>query len=61
MNDWFAARRQRMLRLKVRREGERPFTPRLSAAAPVFEQCPRCKAAVTRAHWEKNRLVCPEC
>ncbi len=61
MNDWFAARRQRMLRLKVRREGERPFTPRLSAAAPVFEQCPRCRAAVTRARWEKNRLVCPEC
>ena len=50
MNNWFAARRQRMLRLKVRREGERPFTPRLSAAAPVFEQCPRCKAAVTRAN-----------
>ena len=24
MNDWFAARRQRMLRLKVRREGEPP-------------------------------------
>ena len=61
MNDWFAARRQRMLRLKVRREGERPFAPRLSAAEPVFEQCPRCHAAVTRTQWDKNRMVCPEC
>ena len=61
MNNWFAARRQRMLRLKVRREGERPFQPRLSAGAPVFEQCPRCHKAVPRAQWEKNLLVCPAC
>ena len=61
MNNWFAARRQRMLRLKVRREGEHPFSPRIPAAAPVFEQCPRCRKAVPRAQWEKNQLVCPEC
>ena len=61
MNNWFAARRQRMLRLKVRREGERPFSHRMPSAAPVFEQCPRCHKAVPRTQWEKNLLVCPEC
>ena len=57
MNNWFAARRQRMLRLKVRREGEHPFSPRIPAAAPVFEQCPRCRKAVSRNAAFTGRLA----
>lgn len=58
MNDWFSGRRQRLLRLKVLREGARPVA---RPTAPVFDACPRCRAALTRRDWEEHLWVCPSC
>ena len=59
MNKRFSQRRERMLRLKVLREGAGPV--RRTEAQPVFEQCPACGTAVPKGKWAENLYVCPAC
>lgn len=61
MNDRFSARRQRLLRLKVLREGTGAQAVQRSHAQAVFEQCPACGAAVSKGQWARELLVCPHC
>ena len=60
MENRFARHRQRLLELKVRREGQIPPPARLAGKA-VFEQCPGCHEPVSKAQWVKGDYVCPLC
>ena len=60
MENRFAQRRQRLLELKVRREGQVPPPARLSGKQ-VFEQCPGCGQPVPKVQWVKSQYVCPHC
>ena len=58
MNDFFSRRRQRLLRLKLLREGAAP-PPLLAGAPPLV--CDACGKQVSRAALAKNWYVCPHC
>ena len=58
MNDFFSRRRQRLLRLKLLREGA--AQPPLLAGAPPLV-CDACGKQVSRAALAKNWYVCPHC
>ena len=58
MNDFFGRRRQRLLRLKLLREGAAP-PPLLAGAPPLV--CDTCGKEATRAAFAKNLSVCPHC
>ena len=61
LNERFSDRRQRLLRLKVMREGGRlPSSSRIDAPA-IFEQCPACGEAVSKRQWADQLYVCPHC
>ena len=60
MNERFSQRKQRLLRLKILREGRAASVQRANAPA-VFEQCSACGEAVTKAQWDKALYVCPHC
>lgn len=61
LNNRFSNRRDRLLRLKVMREGGRlPMTNRVDAPA-LFEQCPNCNEAVSKKQWLESLSVCPHC
>ena len=60
MENRFSQRRQRLLELKVRREGQVPPPARLSGKQ-VFEQCPGCGQPVPKVQWVKSQYVCPHC
>lgn len=61
LNNRFSNRRDRLLRLKVMREGGRlPVTNRIDAPV-LFEQCPACNAAVSKKQWAESLSVCPHC
>ncbi len=60
METRFSQRRQRLLDLKVRREGQIPAPARLAGPA-VFEQCPGCGEPVPQTQWARGPYVCPRC
>ena len=60
METRFSQRRQRLLDLKVRREGQIPAPARLAGPA-VFEQCPGCGEPVPKTQWARGQYVCPRC
>ena len=56
LNERFSDRRQRLLRLKVMREGGRlPSSSRIDAPA-IFEQCSACGEAVSKRQWASDWL-----
>ncbi len=60
MDTRFSQRKQRLLRLKVLREGQAAEVQRVSAQA-VFEKCPGCGEAVSKTQWARELYVCPKC
>lgn len=60
MENRFSQHRQRLLELKVRRQGQVSSPARLGGKA-VFEQCPGCKEPVSKAQWVREQYVCPHC
>ena len=61
-NERFQNRRQRLLRLKVMREGGRlPNSFSRVDAPAVFEQCTACGKAVSKKQWAEHLSVCPHC
>ena len=61
LSERFAQRRQRLLRMKVRREGGTQALYSKADAPAVFEQCPACGEAVSKRRWADAAQVCPHC
>ena len=60
MNTRFSGRKQRMLRLKVLREGQAVPVHR-QQTQDVFTKCPACGEAVAKVQLAKSLYVCPKC
>ena len=60
MTERFSQRKQRLLRLKVLREGRMQAIERLQAPR-VFESCPACEKSIPKIKWDKAFYVCPDC